>query len=90
MPTIFSPNITQADHNTFRRFIKKDFPDTYDKWLKLHTDEITDHPRVGRVVREIEVDSHEFANFLHARGKVANLKTLREFTFEKAFRDSDR
>ncbi len=85
-PEIF-PLLTSDDYEAFRRILGAHLPDAYDKWLQLHTHDVTEHRRVGRAVREVKVDPHEFADFLHARGHVANLKTLREFTFEKAFRD---
>jgi hypothetical protein len=83
MPTIFSPNITQADHNTFRRFIKKDFPDTYDKWLDLTSEQANKFGAVGNAIEAIEVKSDEFARFLGATGTSPDLQSLWHFAHEK-------
>jgi len=83
MPTIFSPNIAQADYNAFRRLIKKDFPDTYDKWLDLTSQQANKFGAVGNTVESIEVKPDEFARFLGTTGTSSDLQSLWHFAHEK-------
>lgn len=76
------PLIAPNDYVAFRALLRDNVPDTYDEWRKLQTDEIRQFVMAGRAIREVPVYSHQFANYLRARGANANLVSLRNFTIE--------
>ena len=76
------PLIAPNDYPNFRALIGSDIPDTYDKWRNLQTNEIRQFIQAGRTTKEVPVDSHQFTNFLYARGANANLVALRNCTIE--------
>jgi hypothetical protein len=84
MEVVYLPFISSRDYDAFRRILHSDLPNTYDEWFQLHTKERADRGRVGHPIREIKVNPNEFSRFLNARGMTANLKTLEDFTIEKA------
>jgi hypothetical protein len=77
---IFSPK----DHNAFWRLINPDFPDTYDKWLKLHLKERAEFERLGETVIDVQVYPSEFVRFCEVRECACTLKSLEDFAVEKA------
>jgi hypothetical protein len=78
------PDIAAQDYDAIRGRVTTDFPDTYDKWLKLINDRRFEHERRGFVTRKIQIDPAEFTRYCGARGYPHDLKRLMDFTAEKA------
>jgi len=81
------PIIDRDDYEPFRAFLDRDLPPTYDEWLKLHRKEILEHRQRGGIVREIEVNSGEFAAHTGPGEHRRDLKGLHDYVIAKAARD---
>jgi hypothetical protein len=80
------PKIARHDYEPFRRLIIADLPDTYDEWLKLMEQARLENERRRVVVRAIEINFHEFVRYCWAKRCAHNIKSLENFTIEKAGR----
>ncbi len=78
------PLIRPEYYNAFKREVGPDLADTYDKWRDLHAKDSAERIRRGESLVEIHVDPYEFIRFVQLRGVAGNLKTLLDFTIEKA------
>lgn len=78
----FIPRIDRVQYELFRELNDSDFPDTYDEWLKLFTEERQQRLRLGFEVLEVAVDPHNFAAFCRPRGMAPTVDGLHKFADE--------
>jgi hypothetical protein len=83
MATLFVPQIAEQDYESIRRLLNRDIPDTYDKWLNLIFECVTNNQATGHISETIDIDPNEFGRYLRATGAEANLQGLRNFAFQK-------
>lgn len=86
MAIFLLPFIAQNEYDLFKHAVGPDLADTYDEWLRLHTEEMNERRLRGETVVEIKLRFREFLLFCGATGRTPNLKNLREFTNEEAAR----
>jgi len=84
-PLVFPfPVISEKEYPAFRRDVGTHLADTYDKWLKLHREQIEEARRNGDTIAEIEVKYDEFVAYCRATGATPNANTLLDFTVKQA------
>jgi hypothetical protein len=83
MDEIPFPIIRPDYYNAFWRLANGDLPDTYDEWLKIHSDRRLKRRQRGEVVIDVEVYPHEFARYCEAHNVACNLESLGDFAMHK-------
>lgn len=88
MDDIFELILIDAnDYDAFRNLPTRDLPDTHNEWLKLTAKNKLERSQLGFRCVEVKVNSHDFANYLRAKGEAGNLKTLADFSHVKFLGD---
>jgi hypothetical protein len=86
MPIFDMPIIRKDDYESFRRLLKDDIPDTYEKWVYRQT--CTRDEQVLKwehtEFNDVEIDSNEFARYCRATNSKPTMQSLDRFTQEKS------
>jgi hypothetical protein len=78
------PLISQRDYDAFSRLNDSDLPETYDEWLKVHTNMKVQGHHAGYILEQRQVDPREFVRYCSPRGLAPNMNSLLIFVQEKA------
>ncbi len=87
MSMTIAPWFEREDYDSFKALVPDDpdFPDTFDEWLKLASEQAAKYEARGGFEKVI-VNPQEFAVWCRASGLDANSTTLGAFAVSKAYR----
>jgi hypothetical protein len=74
------PVISAPDFEAFRKVMKGDLPDAYDKWLKLSAKWREEYGGINGNIVEVDMDPDEFSRFVTAEGRRPDMNALLIFS----------
>jgi hypothetical protein len=83
MTRFVRPIYREAEFDAFRRAARPNLPNTYQEWLKLLADEVSEAERRGDTITQVEIHYDEFIAFCRTKGKEPDPGLLSDFTFQK-------
>jgi hypothetical protein len=84
MITAHRAYIRREDYEAFRRIIKLDMPDTYDKWLYFRFDDRSKAEGIRMTVKSVEINPSEFHAWCGGDRPQPTIDDLDDFAREKA------
>ena len=82
--TVYFPMIHPKDFEAFKVILDRDLPDTYEGWQEFISNRIRHIDANAEIPHGIEVDPHEFSNWLPTRWDKRTISGLFEFAAFKA------
>lgn len=83
MGTLYTPRLTEADHEALRHLVHNYPAATYDKWLQLQAKEIADWNGGGGKVVLVDISVDDVTRYCGQTGARCNVQVLKAIAAAK-------